>query len=1070
LAAKPIREERKMKIVEFSLRKRVTISMVVVVIIIFGSISYNQLGLDMFPEMEAPYVSVVTTYSGVSSEDIEQNITRPLEQWVSTVSNVKELRSISQEGISIIMVEFESGTNLDFAAQDIRDKIGLFENFLPEGAKNPLVVKFNFADMPIMMYGITGGKGSLKKQKDYLDNEVAARLERLEGVASALLFSPEEAEVLVNVDKGKLEARGLSITRVELAIQASNINLPSGYLDEGHKEYLLRTIGEFEAIREIGDVVVGTGGTGEPIFLKDIADIREANKEIRSMVRVNGTKGLMLVVTKSSGSNTVLVARAVKKALEEIKPTLPKEMNFSIALDFSRIIEIMAAKSANNILLGGALAMLLIFFFLRSLRPTLAIGIAIPLSVITTFIALHLADYTLNLITMGGLALGVGMLVDNAIVVIENIFRHLEEGKQPYEAASDGTSEVGTAITASTLTTIAVFFPMMLASGIAGTLSRGLAVAVSFSLLSSLFVALTIIPMLASWFFRGQAKNPVDNPEIPEPPDNNSDTSSTNSKKAEAIHRMDLGRGKFVKVKEFYRRLLTRALVRRKLVLFSAIILLIAAIVLSGFLGSEFLPEADQNMLFLKVRMPVGTNLSETNRVLQYIERQSLQDPHVLTTMTTVGLSEQNAQDSASGFNPEGSYEATIWSYLLTSSKRNISDKEILEQWRQNFPDLQTGKLQYIDLASMSMGATNSSPIEFDLFGRRLDTLKHLADRVKSSISSIEGIRDIEISLDESKRKLKRKRKKEEAARLGLTPYEISRQVETFTIGTVVSRIMLEGEERDIRVRLMEKDRDTVAALRKLPIITPTGTKVFLSEVVEFNKSFGAVKINRENQIRKVSISANIYKRDLGGIVKDILEETEHITANLPEGYFFQMGGAYKEMMESFVTMGLALLLSIVLVYAVMASQFESLKFPFIIMFTIPMAFIGVAVLLAITGKNISLPTFMGFIMLSGIAVNNGIVMVDYINQLLERNSTADMKEKLQIVIEGATVRFRPILITALSTIFGMLPMALATTEGSETRSPMAIAIIGGLLAATFLTLFIIPILYTYFSKISVKA
>jgi HAE1 family hydrophobic/amphiphilic exporter-1 len=1028
-----------MKIVEFSLKKRVTVSMVAVVIVIFGLISFNRLGLDMLPDMEAPYISVITNYSGVSSEDIEQSITRPLEQWVSTVTGVKEIKSISQEGMSILMVEFESDINLDFAAQDVRDKIGLFEAFLPEGADNPLVVKFNFADMPIMLYGITGGKRDLKELKDYIDTEVATRLERLDGVASAIVFSPEETEILVNVDKGKLEARGISIRQVENAITASNINLPSGYLDERHHEYLIRTIGEFENIQEIKAVVVGTGKQGEPIFIRDIADVKETSREIRSRVRINGTSGVMMVITKSSGANTVIVARSVKDMLEKIKPTMDSDLKFSIALDFSRIIEIMAARSSNNILTGGILAMLLILFFLRNIRPTLAIGIAIPLSVITTFIALDLVGYTLNLITMGGLALGVGMLVDNAVVVIESIYRHLEEGKTPYDAANIGTSEVGTAVTASTLTTIAVFFPMMFASGMAGTFSRGLAVAVSFALLSSLFVALTIIPMLASWFFKTKEKH--------------------------KLTLASLGAEKFMRLQVFYRQMLERALKRRKQVLTGVIIIFIFSIVLAFFIGAEFLPETDNALLFLKLKMPVGTNLTETDRVIKYVEEQSLKDKNVLSTVITVGVNEENSQDSASGFNPSGSNEATMWAYLTTSSQRSVSDKEILENWRRYFPTLQRGKIQYVDVASGSMmGQGASSPIEINIFGRELNRLGDIAQRIKAAILDIRGIRDVEISLDESKPEIRMRIKKEEASKLGLTPYDISRQVQTFTIGTVVSRIMLGGEERDIRVRLEEKDRNNVEALEKLPIVTPIGERVYLSQVVEFKRSFGAVRIDRENQVRKVSVTANYVDRDLGGIVEEILQKTATITDNLPEGYFTQMGGSYQDMIEAFQTMAFALLLAIVLVYAVMASQFESLKYPFIIMFTIPLAIIGVVILLAITGKNISLPAIMGFIMLSGIVVNNGIVMVDYINQLIDRGT-----DQLEAIIEGAVVRLRPILITALSTVFGMLPMAVAASEGSEMRSPMAIALIGGLLASTILTLFVIPILYSIFSKIKTR-
>lgn len=1032
-----------MKIVEYSLRNRVTVSMVVVVLIIFGFITYERLGLDMLPDMEAPYISVITTYSGVSSEDIEQNITRPLEQWVSTVTDVKEIKSVSQEGMSVLMVEFESGTNLDFAAQDIRDKIGMFEEFLPEGAKKPLVVKFNFADMPIMMYGITGGKRDLKALKNYIDNEVATRLERIDGVASAIVFSPEEAEILVNVDKGKLEARGLSIRQVEGAIQASNINLPSGYLDENHKEYLIRTLGQFEAVDPIKDIVVGAGQRGEPIFLRDIAEVSETSREVRNRVRINGAKGVMMVITKSSGSNTVLVAEAVKETLGKIIPTLDKELSFNVSLDFSRIIKIVAVRSSRDIISGGILAMLLIFLFLRNIRPTLAIGITIPLSILTSFIALYMVNYTLNLITIGGLALGVGMLVDNAVVVIENIYRHLEEGKSPLEAANIGTSEVGLAISASTLTTIAVFFPMMFATGVSGTFSRGLAVSVSIPLLASLFIALTIIPLLASWLFSVGKKE---------------------KQKGQQTY-TTLGSQHFMKFQSLYKQLLIKSLKRRKTVLLSVLGVFVLSIVIAFLLGAEFMPKSDNAMIFLKLKMPVGTSVEETDRVIKYVEAQSLKEKNVLSTMVSVGLNEQNAHDSASGFNPSGSYEGIVWSYLTTKSQRKISDQEILEQWRQYFPELKDGKMQFVDIASMSMmGGGSSSPIEINIFGKDLKKLKEIALKIKKDILNVKGIRDVEISLEESKPEIELRIKKEEASKLGLTPYDISRQVQTFTIGTVVSRIMLEGEEREIRVRLNREDRSSADALKKLPIITPQGTKVYLSQVVDFQRALGAVKIDRENQVRKVSVNANYVDRDLGGIVKEITDRTKAITESLPEGYFTQMGGAFQDMQEAFKTMAFALLLSLVLVYAVMASQFESFKYPFIIMFTIPLGLIGVVFSLAIAGKNISLPAIMGLIMLGGIVVNNGIVMVDYINQLIGRGV-----HKFEAVVDGAAVRLRPVLITSLTTIIGMFPMAISTSEGSEMRSPMAIALMGGLTAATFLTLFIVPIIYSYFAKIKTK-
>lgn len=1031
-----------MKIVDFSLRKKVTMSMVVMVIVILGMISFTKLGLDMLPDMDYPFITVVTTYSGVSSEDIEQNITRPVEQWVSTVSGIKNLKSISLEGQSVVMIEFEWGVNLDFAAQDVRDAIGLYEQFLPKGSQKPFVMKFNFSQMPIIAYGITGGNMSLSRLRDYIDNEVATRLERIEGVASASVFSPEMNEVVVRVDKGKLESRNLNIGQVEMAIQASNINLPAGYMNENHKEFLLRTMGEFKAISEIGDVLIGISRTGAPIFLKDIGTVSEEPKESRLKLRLNGKQGIMMMLTKSSGANSVLVARQAKKVLAEIEPTLKEGVKFHVWLDMSRIIEMMSNSSTTNILEGGILAMLLIFLFLRNIKPTLAIGITIPLSIIVTFIAFYMMGYTLNLITLGGLALGVGMLVDNAVVVIENIFRHLQEGMSPTEAARKGTSEVGLAITGSTLTTVAVFFPMMFATGIAGRLAQSLAVSVIIALLASLFVALTIVPMLAAWMFRAHRKK--------------------GAQTAEGI--VDLGEDKFTPVRDRYEGWLRKALVKRKKVVIWVIVAFVLSLVGTVFIGKEFMPATDNSMLYLKLTMPVGTNIEETDRIVKYLENQSLKDPNVITTFVQTGSSEQNAQDTASGTGAAGSYEAIIYAYLKPSGQRKESDKQILERWRKSFPTLENSRITAIDIAGASMFGGSASPIEINCYGRDMNRLEAIAERIRKQIVTIEGIRDVKISLEKSKPEIQLHIKKEEASKLGLTPYDISHQVETYTIGTVVSRMFVEGEDRDIRVRLEEGDRASLEDLKKLPIQTPLGAKVYLSEVADFKNLFGPVRIDRENMVRKITVGANYLGSNLGGIINKIKEKTRDITTRLPEGYFTEIAGQYQNMTETFTTLAFALLISLVLVFAVMASLYESLKFPFINMFTIPLGFIGVVAALAITGHTINMGSIMGLIILGGIAVNNGIVMVDYINQLIDGGM-----DKLEAVVKGAATRLRPILITSLTTVVGMIPMAMQTKDGGEMNSPMAVALIGGLTVTTFLTLFFIPVLYTYFAKIKTK-
>lgn len=1015
--------------------------MVVAVIVILGYIAFGMLGLDMLPDLDFPYISVVTSYSGVSSEDIEQNITRKIEQWVSTVSGVNLVKSISQEGQSIVMIEFEWGTNLDFAAQDVRDTLALYENFLPKNAQKPLVFKFNFSSMPVIAYGITAEGMDLKKIKEYVDNEVSTRLERIDGVASAVVFSPEEAEVLVELDKGKLETRNLSISQIEGAISMANINLPAGYLTETHREYLLRAIGEYKKVEQIAETVVGMSREGNPIFLKDVASVREQSKEIRSYVRMNGKRGIMMVITKSSGANTVLVARMVKKVLTEASGHFPQGLEFSVFFDMSRIIELVATRTSGNVWQGGLLAMLLIYFFLRNLRPTIAIGIAIPLSIVTAFIAFYIMGYTLNLITLAGLALGIGMLVDNAVVVIENIYRHLEEGRTPFEAARLGASEVGMAIIASTLTTIAVFFPMMFASGVAGKLSQSLAVSVIVALLASLFVSLTIIPMLASWIF------------------------VVRRKKKESVGHGTLGESAFASVNAFYRRILRRVLEKRRRFIWSVVGCFFLSILVVVFLvGKEFMPSQDRAMIFLKLSMPVGTSVEETNRIIGYIEQQANQDKNVITTSVQVGLSEQNAQDSASGTSPSGSNEAVLYAYLKTQSERNERDEAILERWRAHFPKLLEGEVNSVDIGASMSGSSGAAPIEINVFGKDLDKLEEVALAIENEISDVAGIRDVKLSLNKTKPEIQLLIKKEEASRLGLTTYDISRQIQTYTIGTVVSRMSLVGEDRDIRVKLKEADRDNIESLKRLPIFSSLGKKVYLGDVAEISYETGAVKIERENQMRKIAVLANYFDRSLSDIAAEINSRLAAYSERIPQGYFHEFGGQYKEMIDAFKTMGVALLLALVLIFAVMASLYENLKFPFINMFTIPLAFIGVAFGLFITGKNLSLPSFMGIIMLGGIAVNNGIVMVDYINQLI-----AGGKEALEAVIDGAVTRLRPILITSLTTMAGMVPMALARNEGAEMRSPMAVTIIGGLLASTLLTLFFIPCLYTVFARIKTR-
>jgi HAE1 family hydrophobic/amphiphilic exporter-1 len=1028
-----------MKLPEFSVNRRVTTAMLAMIVVVLGSIAFTKLGLDFFPDLEFPTVSVITTYSGASSEDIENTITRPLEGIVGTVNRVKKVNSITSEGVSVIMIEFEWGTNLDFSAQDVRDQIGLYENFMPEEATDPLVVKFNLSQFPIVFGGITANMPA-SELKELIEDEVAPRLERIDGVASVQVYSTDVREILVNVDKAALESRNLAVDRILMALRMENLNLPAGHIVERHTDYLVRTLGEFKTMADIENTVVGSTLTGQPIYLKDVAEVEDTVKETRFLARIQGTDGVIYMISKRSGANTVVTARAVNKELAEIQKFLPSDVQFFPWMDQSEMIQMVTQRTGNNALVGGILAIFFIFIFLRNWRPTITIALAIPLSIIATFIALYLAGYTLNLLTIGGLALGVGMLVDNSVVVIENIFRHMEEGEDRKQAAKKGATEVGMAITASTLTTIAVFFPMIFAPGITGKMTQALALSIAFSLLASLFVALTIVPMVASTIFKTNTNN-------------NHSTKKRKSRTRE-----------FTKMRDFYRNWLHTALKRRGRVLIATFVLLVLSFGLVPMIGTEFMPAQDQDMIILQVKMPVGTSLDETNRVVTMVEDVLISIPEVESISAQVGSqAEENPSDAAGGFSTTGTHEGLLWVGLVGQEERDLTDLEVLEAIREKLPQMKDVRFEALDMSQMMMGGS-TAPIDIKVFGSDLDILKGIGDNIVDRIQDIEGLRDVVHSLSEGKPEYQITVNRDQASRMGLMVSQVAGAVQTASLGQIATRFREGSDEIDIRVRFSEKYRDSIDDIRNIPIMTPANQLIRLDQVADISLGEGPIQITRENQARNISVTANIVGRDLGSIAADIRSRIAPIENSLPPGYFVEFGGQYEDMMEAIKIMAGAFALAILLVYMIMASQFESFKHPLVIMFTIPLGIIGVILALFISGKPLSLPAMIGFVMLGGIAVNNGIVLVDYINQLKKRGI-----EKKEAILQACSVRLRPVLITALTTILGMLPMALSASQGSEMRAPMAITVVGGLIATTFLTLFVIPIIYSYFERIRFK-
>ncbi|MEA2064983.1 MAG: efflux RND transporter permease subunit [Patescibacteria group bacterium] len=1022
-----------MNLPKFSVDKPVTITMMVLIIVVFGFISFSRLGLDMLPDIEFPVVSVITSYPGVNSEDIEDVLTKPLEDAVSTVKDVKSVSSISQEGASVVMIEFNSGTNLDFAAQDIRDKIGLVEDYLPQDSNKPLVVKMDVGAMPVLAYGVTSDRADILELKKILEDNIKDKIERLDGVASVELRGGQEREILIKLNKPQLESYDITQSQITQTLRGENINLSGGFIEQGLQEFSLRTAGEFKNLDEIKNTVI-IMKNGAPIYLKDVAQIVDTHKEVRSYCRTNKKDSILLLVSKQSGANTSQVVEVIKNEMPKLEKSLSQDIDFKLVMDQSHLIKTSTNSVTQSGVIGGLLAMLMIYLFLRNWRPTLAIAMAIPLSLIATFIPIYIVGYTLNLMTLGGLALGIGMLVDNSVVVIENIYRHLGKISKRQKAAIIGAKEVGTAITVATLTSIAVFLPMSLGTGIAGQISRELSLTIIFALFSSLFVALTLVPMIASKIFKKREE-------------------TEDYKKAS-------GEKYFIKIKNVYRKILVWSLNNRFKTIAITVGLLIGTIVLIPFIGAEFMPVSDQGMMLLGVKMPVGTSLDETDKIVSQIENDLVDINGISVITSFVGLDEASRSESVSlGLGSAGVNEAQIFIRLKDKKNRKHSAEDIQEIIRRKFPKIRNMEINFMDM-SKDLISGSSFPVEIKVFGKDLDILRNVSDEIAQKIQNIEGVHDVDTTLSRGKPELVITIDRERASYLGMAVGQIGSTIKNSVQGVVATQLRQGGEETDIRVRYDKIYRDDIKHIENLTITTPFGSQIPLKQIAFISKGEGPIKISREDQLRVVAVTANVLNRDVGSVVNDIKIKLSDY--NLPSGYFIEYGGSYKQMQDTFGTLGWALALGILLVYMVMASQFESLIHPFIVMFEIPLAFIGVGLALFITGQTLSLPSFMGVIMLAGIVVNNAIVLIDYVNQLRKKGIS-----KFDALVEGGTTRLRPILITSITTILGMLPMALARQEGSEMMRPMAITVIGGLLVSTLLTLVVIPVIYSLVEKFS---
>ena len=1016
---------------DFSVDRPVTISMLVLIVMVIGAMSLSKLGLDMMPDVDFPTLSVMTRYDGASSADIEKQLTRTVEGALAAVSGVTHTKSYSQEDASIVNVEFEWGTDLDAAAQDLRDALGLIKPILPDGADDPMVVKFSLSAMPILGYSVAGMSNTVALKR-YLEDNLRARMERIDGVAQVLLMGGDVAEIKVDVDRQALEASGVTLDTVLNALRAQNMDLPGGRVIEGRTEFLVRTLGEFQDLESIRQSLVSISPSGTPVRVRDVARVTLGVEDVRNMVRGQGQPAIFMMIAKQSGANPLRVAQKVKAQLAELQETLPPDMSFNLLMDTGDQIELMARNVSRSGLIGGLFAIFFMFIFLRSVRPTLAIAVAVPLSLLATFIPIYATGETLNMMTMGGLMLGIGMLVDNAVVVIENVFRHLQEGMSRKEAARNGAREVGMAITASTATTVAVFLPLFFGGGLAGELVRGLAMVVAFSLAASLLVALTIVPMLASVLFNEEEATRL----------------------AQEGHRWAAFRAR-------YERALLWALNHRKTTVASAILIFALAMGTVPMLGAEFMPGADQPLIMGMVKFPVGTPVQETSRAVARVEAFTMTLPDIESTNTGIGVEDDDLGAGLSETNPSGPHEAQI--ILRLANGRTRDQTEIIAELRAGVPEIEGMTLEWMDMGQAMMGGS-AKPVQINVFGPDLVMLGEVAQAVIDGIRDVPGLKDLASSVHDAKPERHLIVDRERASSYGLTVVEVARALEMASLGGIAGIYRVDNDELMIRVRYEEKDRMGFDDLDRVTIPTRMGFSVPLRQVAHFETGSGAARITRDDQQRYVTVKGSLEGRDLGSVIADVETALGPVKLNLPAGYRLETGGTYEDMIDAFITLLGALALAILLVYMVMAAQFETFVHPVVIMVSVPLSLVGVVMANLMTGTPISVATFVGLIMLAGIVVNNGIVLIDAVNQYRREGMP-----KREAIIQGGGVRLRAVLITSGTTITALLPMAIWPGRGAEMSGLMGMTVAGGLAASSVLTLIIVPVVYEWFDDIGAR-
>lgn len=1003
----------------FSVKKPVTITMMILIVIVLGVVSFSKLHIDLLPQMELPYVMVQTSYSGAGPEEIENMVSKPLEQTLSTVQNIDGIMSISNEGSSILLMQFNFGTDMDEVMLQMREKIDMIKGYLPDGTTSPLVMKLDPNAMPIIQLAVSS-KGDIYTTQKLAEDVISPRIERTEGTASASVSGGLEQEIEIMLKEETLKGYNLSSSYIAQMLQAANINLPGGSVKKGNNELTVRTIGEFKSLDEIKnlEIPLTRGGT---VRLTDIADVRLTNKEQASIAKLDGKEVVQISVMKQSDGNTVNVSAAVNKELEKIKQEYP-DINIVTVFNQADYINFAIDNLINTAMIGGILAVIILLVFLRSFKTTLVIALSIPISIITTFVMLYFARITLNMMTIGGLALGIGMLVDNSIVVLENIYRNRSLGMDRIKASIDGANEVSMAVTSSTLTTVAVFIPIVFAGGLAAAIFKDFAMSIVIALFSSLIVALTMVPMLSSKL--------------------------VSVKNLESEEAQEKKHGFLV---VFYKKVLSWSLRHRFVTIAISIAMFVVSVLMVVSVGAEFFPATDQGMINVTVSLPAGSEIEQVDDVLKEVQTSVQEIPEVVSVFTSAGSGGTMGIGGDSG-------AGTMTVILSDLNERDRSAKEISDEIRKITKDVPGAEIS-VSESSMMMGMS-SGAISISVKGDDIDTLRNIGNDFKDIIEKVDGTREVTTSYEDGIPQVQIIADRGIASQYGLTTAQIGSSVRGVLSGSNVTKFKIDGDEIDVVLKGDNMYGQSMSLLGMLPVPTPAGSDVPLSEIAEIKVEKGPISITRENQIRVLTVSGSVVGRD----VQSVSSEIEGLLKQykMPSGYSYAFGGETEQIEETFADLAMVMLVAIVLVYMIIAAQFESLIQPLSIMFSVPLALSGGFIGLFVTGLPLNVIGIIGLIILVGIVVNNAIVLVDYIN-----NRRSKGEERNAAIMKAGPIRIRPIMMTALTTILGLVPMAMGIGEGAELTQSMGVVVIGGLSLSTVLTLVVVPVMYTIFDDIT---